>query len=155
MTLVLLSFLMFAAPQEPAAQDHEHCSMVDKRGDKVMGFSHEKTAHHFLLYENGGAIAVTANAADDNESRDQIRQHLGPIAKLLSEGNFEAPMLIHAQTPPGIPFMKAKKDAIRYVFEQSDRGGSVRIQTSDAKALRAVHEFLRLQISDHRTGDSG
>jgi len=27
----------------------------------VMGFSHEKTTHHFQLYKDGGAIQVTVN----------------------------------------------------------------------------------------------
>jgi hypothetical protein len=27
--------------------------------------------------------------------------------------------------------------------------------TSDSKALKAIHEFLRFQISNHHTGDSG
>ena len=34
------------------------------------------------------------------------------------------------------------------------RGDQVRIATSNPEALRAVHEFLRFQIRDHRTGDS-
>ncbi|MEO8025740.1 MAG: hypothetical protein ABI823_04680 [Bryobacteraceae bacterium] len=153
MTLLLLTFLLFAPPQ-----DHDKCPMaghsaVDKRGDQVMGFSHERTAHHFLLYKDGGAIQVGANDATDTESRDQIRQHLGHIAKMFSDGNFEAPMLIHAQTPPGVPVMKAKRDKIQYAFEENERGGQVRIRTTDAKALKAIHEFLRFQISDHHTGD--
>ena len=155
MTVVLLTFLLFAPPQ-----DHDKCSMaghataVDKRGDQVMGFSHEKTAHHFLLYKDGGAIQVAANEAADTESRDQIRQHLGHIAKMFADGNFEAPMLIHAKVPPGVPVMKAKGGKITYAFEENERGGSVRIHTSDSKALRAVHEFLRFQIADHHTGDA-
>jgi hypothetical protein len=31
----------------------------------------------------------------------------------------------------------------------------VRISTRDAEALAAVDAFLRFQIEDHRTGDSG
>ncbi len=31
------------------AQDSHHQG-VDERGDHVMGFSHEKATHHFLLY---------------------------------------------------------------------------------------------------------
>ena len=64
-------------------------------------------------------------------------------------------MLIHVQTPPGVPVMKQLKAAIKYRFEETERGGRVRIVTGDAKALTAIHEFLRFQISDHRTGDSG
>jgi hypothetical protein len=64
-------------------------------------------------------------------------------------------MLIHAQTPPGAPVMKRLKAAIQYQFENTERGGRVRIATRNAAARAAIHEFLRFQIADHRTGDSG
>jgi hypothetical protein len=35
------------------------------------------------------------------------------------------------------------------------KGGEVRISTKNAAALEAVHKFLRFQVVEHRTGDSG
>jgi hypothetical protein len=131
-----------------------HAEGVDKRGDRVMGFDHKKTKHRFLLRPDGGVIEVTANAADDKESRDLIGKHLGHIAKMFSEGNFKAPMLIHGRTPPGVPVMERLKAVIEYRYEETERGGRVVITTANEEALRAVHEFLRFQIEDHRTGDS-
>lgn len=139
------------------AQGHGHDSHAEgvaKRGDRVMGFDHEKTTHRFLLRPDGGAIEVIANAADDKESRDLIRKHLGHIAKMFAEGNFKAPMLIHDRTPPGVPVMKRLKAEVEYRYEETERGGRVRLTTANEEALRAVHEFLRFQIEDHRTGDS-
>jgi hypothetical protein len=49
--------------------------------------------------------------------------------------------------------MKAKRTAISYTYQESARGGQVRIRTSDTEALNAIHEFLVFQIQDHRTGD--
>jgi hypothetical protein len=49
--------------------------------------------------------------------------------------------------------MKAKHASINYVFEQMPSGGRVRIKTTDADALKAVHQFLTFQIDEHRTGD--
>jgi hypothetical protein len=138
--------------------DHNHDSHLDgvnRRGDAAMGFSHAKTAHHFLLKSDGGEIRVEANEANDSASRDQIRQHLKHITKKFAEGDFAAPMLIHAQTPPGAPAMQKLKAEIKYEFEESERGGSVRISTNNPEAMKAIHEFLRFQIKDHRTGDSG
>jgi len=43
---------------------------------------------------------------------------------------------------------------VTYRFEKSDRGGKVLIATKNPEALKALHEFLRFQISDHGTGDS-
>lgn len=130
-----------------------HHDGVSERGDRVMGFDHEKTTHHFLLHADGGAIEATANDADDRESREQIRKHLGHIARMFSEGNFKAPMLIHAQTPPGVPVMQRLKAEITYEYEETERGARVKIRTENREALEAVHEFLRFQISDHKTGD--
>lgn len=137
-------------------QRHGHDAQageVNERGDRVMGFDHQKTKHRFLLHPDGGAIEVTANEADDKESRDLIRKHLGHIAKMFAEGNFKAPMLIHARTPPGVPVMQRLRAEIKYEYEETERGARVRITTADAEARAAVHEFLRFQIEDHRTGD--
>jgi hypothetical protein len=139
--------------QKPSAEDPRHKGVV-QRGDEVMGFSHEKTTHHFRLYADGGAIEVTANQAEDTESRDAIRAHLGHIVTMFAAGNFSAPMLIHAQNPPGTEEMKRLRDTIQYKLVTTERGASIRITTKDADALRAVHEFLRFQIDDHQTGDS-
>lgn len=131
-----------------------HHDDVNQRGDKVMGFSHAKTTHHFRLKNDGGAIEVTANDAADTASCDQIRSHLKHIAKKFTAGDFTAPMLIHSQTPPGVPAMKRLKAEINYRFEELERGGLVRITTNNPEAIAAIHEFLRFQIQDHQTGDA-
>ena len=138
------------------AQDSKSChhTAVDERGDHVMGFDHEKTTHHFRLTPSGGAIEVSANAPDDAASRDAIRTHLAHIAKKFAEGDFEAPMLIHDRVAPGVPVMEKKKDRIRWTYENLDAGGRIVIATEDAETLAAIHDFLRFQIEDHRTGDS-
>ena len=152
------AFGVYARQQgQRPAQGHGHdghADGVNERGDHVMGFDHEKTKHHFLLHADGGAIEVTANEAGDGESRDRIRKHLGHIARMFAEGNFKAPMLIHARTPPGVPVMRRLKSEIRYEYEETERGARVSIKTGNAEALAAVHEFLRFQIKDHESGDS-
>lgn len=133
--------------------DSGHHAKVDERGDHVMGFDHSKTTHHFLLSASGGSIEVTANDPDDSESRDAIRAHLSHVAGMFAEGNFDAPILIHDRVPPGVSTMKQKKSAIEWKFEELPAGGAVRITTKDAEARAAIHDFLRFQIEDHRTGD--
>ena len=127
---------------------------MNKRGDHVMGFDHNKTTHHFRLLPQGGIIEVTANVAEDTESRDQIRSHLGHISKMFAEGNFNAPMLIHEQTPPGVPVMQKLKGEIEYRFEETERGASIHMSTANNTALQAIYKFLRFQIKEHKTGDS-
>lgn len=151
-TVFLLTLTLAAA--SGAQQSDPHHESVNQHGDHVMGFSHEKTTHHFRLNADGGAIEVTANDPKDTESRDAIRMHLTHIAGMFAEGNFEAPMMIHGQVPPGVPVLQKLKSEVRYRFENIDRGGRVRISTRNADALEAVHEFLRFQIADHQTGDA-
>jgi hypothetical protein len=142
-------------PQKSAHNHDQHADGVNRRGDHAMGFSHTKTTHKFLLKTAGGVIQVEANQAEDTTSRDQIRQHLRHIAKKFAAGDFAAPMFIHAQTPPGVPAMQRLKAAIKYEYEETERGARVRISTREAEAVKAIHEFLRFQIKDHQTGDSG
>ena len=50
--------------------------------------------------------------------------------------------------------MKRLREVIQYKLETTGKGARIRITTKNPEALRAVHEFLRFQTSDHQTGDS-
>ncbi len=147
----ILTLSSFLAAGIAVGQHADH--NMEKRGDHAMGFSHEKTTHHFRLFKDGGAIEVEANDASDYASRDQIRQHLSHIAKMFADGNFNTPMFVHDQAPPGVEIMQRHRGEIQYSFEQTDRGGRVRITTKNEDARSAVHDFLRFQISEHKTGE--
>ena len=131
-----------------------HAKDVDRRGDEVMGFSHEATKHLFKIYDDGGAIEVRALRADDEASVRAIRTHLQSITKSFAMGDFANPAAIHGPAPAGTDVMAAKKDSIVYRYSDLENGGRVRITTTDASALDAVHRFLRFQIEEHRTGDA-
>jgi hypothetical protein len=137
-----------------AQQDHSKHHEMDKRGDQGMGFAQDKTTHHFLLRKDGGAIQVTANAAGDKSSTEEIRMHLRHIAHAFRAGNFNIPMFVHDQTPPGVPVMTKLKDRIHYKYETEENGGQVVISSDSAEAVKAIHEFLKFQITEHRTGDA-
>ncbi|MGZ4866740.1 MAG: hypothetical protein ACXV7C_05925 [Candidatus Angelobacter sp.] len=127
---------------------------MKKRGDQGMGFAQDKTTHHFLLRKDGGAIQVTANSADDKASREEIEMHLHHIAKAFQSGDFNIPMFVHDQTPPGVPVMTKLKDQIHYKYETVEKGGRVVISSANAEAVTAIHEFLKFQITEHKTGDA-
>ncbi len=159
--LLSLAIAAFAGPQQEQKDSmadcpmhHKHNAEMNEKGDRAMGFDHMKTAHHFRLLADGGAIEVSANDETDVTSRDQIRQHLSQIAKMFAAGDFEKPLAVHGQVPPGAEAMARFKDSIAYTFEQTDRGGRVRIRTTRPEALAAIHSFLRFQITEHHTGDS-
>jgi hypothetical protein len=100
------------------------------------------------------SIQVTANDTSDSASREHIRMHLRHISKAFAEGDFTDPHEVHAEVPPGVPVMKERKDKISYRYGPIANGGRVVIRTEDAKALEAVHDYLRYQITEHKTADS-
>ena len=128
---------------------------MNTRGAHVMGFDQSKTTHHFTLTKTGGIIQVQANDPSDTASCDHIRMHLQHISKAFAQGDFTDPHEVHAETPPGVPTMKTRKDKITYQFESTPTGAKVIITTADPKASEALHDYLRYQIREHKTADPG
>jgi len=144
----------------PPGMTHErHLAQMKKEaemkqhGQMAMGFDQDKATHHFTLTPTGGAISVIANDAADQITRDQIRVHLQEIAQAFAAGNFEKPLMTHGEVPPGVSGMQRHNGDITYAFAANERGGRVLIASSNADALNAIHDFLRYQIREHRTGD--
>jgi hypothetical protein len=155
LTVALIGVLTIIAHSQqnaPASPSGPRCEML-KRGDQAMGFSHEKTTHHFLLFKDGGAIEVQANDPSDKRSRDEIRTHHSHIAEMFAESDLDIPMFIHGETPPGAPTMKRLHGQITYKIKDTKAGASLRIRTEDGEAFKSIHQFLRFQIADHKTGD--
>ncbi len=161
-TLFLLCALELRAQDvqsSPIYSDHtkasaQHQAEVEKHGDERMGFSHDKTSHHFRLYADGGAVEVTVNDNKDTQNTQAVRSHLKHIATKFSDGDFSIPMFVHGRVPPGVEVMKERRREISYKYEELPAGARVRIKTTSRQSLKAVHDFLRFQIEDHQTGDS-
>ena len=145
----LLASVMFAAAL--AAQDHQGHAL--DRANTGMGFDQAKTVHHFRLEREGGAIEVVAKNRQDRDTISQVRAHLKHIDEAFANGDFSLPMFIHATEPPGVAVMKERRSAMVFSLEPLPAGGKVVVRTSDPKALEALHEFLRFQIREHKTGD--
>ncbi len=164
-TLVLVTLLASVLPAVqhsamPAGMSHEeHLRQMKEnedlkhRGGLAMGFDQDKTVHHFLLKRTGGAIVVTSRDLSDAESVAQIRSHFREIAQSFGKGLFDKPVATHGELPPGSEVMAAKKAGISYRYEERAGGSGVVIETADADALKAIHDFLRYQIVEHKTGD--
>ena len=137
-----------------SAQERDHHAAMNARGDKAMGFDQAATNHHFYLYEDGGAIEVTVKDRADKKNLEAIRSHLPHIVQSFGKGDFSDPAFVHDEAVGGTETMQRLRDRIAYQYEELRDGGRVRITTRHARALAAVHEFLRFQIQDHKTGDS-
>jgi hypothetical protein len=143
--------------QKPESQTecpmHTAHNQMNERGEKGMGFSQTATTHHFLLKSNGGVIQVEAKDPADTTNRDKIRMHLGHIARTFQSGDFDIPMFVHDNVPPGVPEMKLLRKDIQYSFEETPNGGRVVISSANKEAIEAIHRFLCFQIEEHKTGD--
>jgi hypothetical protein len=136
-----------------AAKTHDHAADVDARGDEVMGFSHTATTHHFRILEDGGAIEISANDPQDTASLAAIRSHLTTVAAAFAKGDLAMPHAIHGETPAGAPTLAGHASEIDYRYEETPQGARVHLLAKTPETLAAIHEFLRYQITEHRTGD--
>jgi len=135
------------------ASQHSQADM-NARGEKGMGFSQTATQHHFFLTANGGAIQVEVKDASDQTNLDQLRMHLEHISQAFASGDFDIPMFVHDTMPPGVPEMKQLRNEIHYSYAETANGGRVVIDSANQAAVDAIHQFLRFQIREHKTGDS-
>lgn len=146
-----------AMPSGTSHEEHQKQMQKDaeakKRGAAAMGFDQDAVAHHFVLTSEGGAIQVDVIDASDQANRQAIRAHLREIATAFASGDFTAPFVTHAEEPPGVGGLKRLKSSVTYTFIESPNGGRVRIAGANPEARAAIHEFLRYQIKEHRTGD--
>jgi len=132
----------------------EHGAGVDHRHD-TLGVAHETTHHSFRLYDDGAAIELRANGPSDTTTIEAIRAHMRVIADQFRANNFSTPMFVHDKTPDGIETIKQLHAQIDFAYESLMTGARVRIKTANPTALSALHAFMRFQIVEHRTSDSG
>jgi hypothetical protein len=159
-TTLFLLIALEQHPTMPAGMTHsQHLAQLEReretrtRGAAAMGFDQDATTHHFVLRPDGGAIEVATNVASDAINREAIRTHLKEIARNFARGIFDKPFATHAEMPPGVAQLQRLTNVVLYRYEETDRGGRVLITTTNREALSAIHEFLRYQITEHRTGD--
>lgn len=137
-----------------AKGDAKHGAEVDMRHDALVE-SHESTRHAFRLFPDGGAIELRANDAGDVKTIDGVRAHIKNIASQFEKKDFSTPAFVHGRPPAGIAEMERRFDAIAFQYEEVDRGGRIRMTTQNGEALAAIHDFMKFQVTEHRTGDTG
>src|SRR5215208_3211697 len=134
--------------------DAKHGAEVDGRHDSLVA-SHETTRHSFRLFADGGAIELRANDPADKATIDGVRTHLQEIADRFAANDFGTPAFVHGRAPAGVEEMKHLHDAIAFKYESVKGGGRIRMATASPEALAAMHDFLKFQVVEHRTDNTG
>lgn len=135
------------AQHHPARNDSAYRAMQE-RGRVAMGVDQYTSTHHFDKLADGGRIELQRDSTD-SAGTAVIRAHLRAIRDAFTAGDFSTPAFVHLQDVPGTKTMAARRSFIRYTVTDLPRGAVLRITTTDAEALRAVHEFLTFQGSEH------
>jgi hypothetical protein len=152
--LLLLSVIAapVGAQAKPSSHDHpQHDSAfaaMQERGRRAMGVDQYTSTHHFDALPDGGRIELQRDV-DDSAGVARIRAHIREIARAFADGDFSTPTLVHLQEVPGAQTMAAKRAVIMYEPRDLPHGAELRIHTTDPDALRAIHEFMAFQRTEH------
>lgn len=148
---VLVGLVVAGCAREPApeASDDSSFAALQSRGHEAMGVDQYTSQHRFESLPDGGRIVLVRDTAD-TAGAATIRAHMRDIAGRFSQGDFTIPGFVHAQEVPGTRLMAARRGRITYEARDLPGGAEVRIQTGDAEAVAAIHDFLAFQRSDHR-----
>ena len=147
--IAILATLLAACAPRTGSSDSAFAA-VQERGRRVMGVDQYTSRHVFEDLSDGGRIVLDVDDASDSAGIATVRVHMRAIAAQFINGDFTNPSLVHDRAVPGTDLMAAKRVAITYRAADRPRGAEVRIATRDTAAVRAVHEFLAFQRSDHR-----
>jgi hypothetical protein len=149
MTLMMLTIASSA--QEPPRPYVDPAFL--NRVSKVSGFDSERVVRHFYLLKNGGAIEVAAKDPNDETTVKAVQAYLKKESDLLAKGNFENVNAIYGKLPDGTPQLKKMRDTVTFAAVPEENGGVLRLLTVNPQAKSAIHDYLRYQIDQFKTGD--
>jgi len=148
---IVISAIIMAMHAMPAAGQDSSFAGVQTRGRAAMGVDQYTSTHRFDALPDGGRIELQRDS-DDSVGVTTIRAHIRAIALAFKRGDFSTPGFVHMRMVPGTDVMAVKRGAISYEPRDLPRGAELRIRTTDAEAIAAIHRFMAFQRSDHHAG---
>jgi hypothetical protein len=121
---------------------------MQERGRIAMGVDQYTSIHRFDALPDGGRIELQ-RAVDDSGGVARIRAHVREIGRAFAAGDFSTPALVHLRDVPGAKVMSSRRARITYEPRDLPRGAELRIRTSDREAVRAIHDFMAFQRTEH------
>jgi hypothetical protein len=147
--MVLIFLAAGCRNSESAPAGDSAFAALQERGGTAMGVDQYASAHVFEPLADGGRIVLQMKDAD-SAGEATIRAHMRTIAAAFSSGDFALPGFVHAKSEvPGTAVMRRLRADISYVPRDLERGGEVRLTSRSSEAVRAIHEFLAFQRTDH------
>ena len=147
LSLSLLALVACSSSKPDTPTDSTFAAMQN-RGQMAMGVDQYQSKHRFTPTPDGGTIELQSDTGDSLDVA-QIRAHLKLIQHAFKAGDFSTPTFVHAHAMPGSSAMSANSKLIEYSYKDLPRGGEVRITSSDKIAVKAIHDFLDAQSSEH------
>lgn len=145
--MIVLPITLQGQKAPPSAHDSAFAAMQE-RGRMAMGVDQYTSTHHFDALDDGGRIELQRDV-DDSAGVARIRAHMREIAHAFKSGDFSTPAMVHLQEVPGAQVMAERRALITYETRDLPRGAELLIQTRDAAARRAIHEFMAFQRGEH------
>ena len=149
LTLALLTIA--ASAQEPPRPYVDPAFL--NRVTKVTGFDSERVVRHFYLLKNGGAIEVVAKDPKDETTVKAVQTYLKKESDSWTKGNFENVNAMYGKLPEGTPELKKLRDSVTFAAVPEESGGVLRLLTVNPQAKSAIHEYLKYQIDQFKSGD--
>jgi hypothetical protein len=136
--------------RQVSAANEMRLNEVAQRGSHVMPFNLEQTTHVFTKTENGGIQQVIVKDKANTDQIKLIREHLSTISQEFAKGDFSNPAKIHGVTMPGLFTLRnAKPGQLKIDYKELADGAEIDYATDDANLLKALHQWLDAQLSDH------
>jgi hypothetical protein len=120
-------------------------------------YDRDRVVHHFYLSPDGGIMTLAVKDAADTETRKAVRAYVQRVSQLIVVGNLDRLREQFGQGMPGLDRIaeaRARKATITVRSSTPDEGSHIVFTSADPGALQGLHEFLRFQIEDLKTGDS-
>jgi hypothetical protein len=126
---------------------------LNTRFSKVLGTDAEKIVQHYYLVKNGGVIEFTAKDPADNATISTVQKYLDAQKNLFEKGKADADTEIYGKVPDGLQALKKLRNEITFFAVNTDGGAALRMFSVNEQARQAIQDFLKFQISEHKTGD--
>jgi hypothetical protein len=123
------------------------------RVSRVSGFDSERVNRHFYVLKNGGAVEVTVKDPSDESTIKAIQAHLKKESDLWTKGNFDTVTAAYGRAPEGALQLKKLRDNVTFAVVQEENGAVIRMLTVNPQAKSAIHDYLKFQIDQLKTGD--